>query len=557
MKAPVWLRKLIRPFVPERLMTRLRLHEYSRQVRVNIDVVVDDEAAARRWLDATPDTYRVRPSASFGPTPDFETATIPLPKDYMPVGEVVVLAGADTPRHVTERAARPLGAPGIAAAAVAQARPPHLGSRRTEPRVAPVAVAVRREAWIESGGPPNGAWTLPGLWDRLRATGRPLGLVPVPGEGAPVDRTDPIAAKGVIILGVVPMHDVGGGSRAAQVALELVRRGYHVTHVALHGTAESVDLGIRFIHPHLEQIRADELDVDRYVGRLRPDERLAIVEVPAARYLDPARRLRAAGFHVVYDLIDDWTSPALGGRWYRPEEEQAMVEAADSLTASAPDLAAKLAGTGRQVTVVPNAVDTTTFTGDPGAPPPDLPMGERTLLGYHGSLYGEWFDWESLADVAGMAGVHVVLIGDPPERHPPLPPNVTFLGLKPRHELPAYVSRFDVGLVPFEISEVTHSVSPLKVFEYLAMGVPVAAPPLRTLEGLDGVYTAERLILAVEGALTAPRPDPAPVLSHHSWGARLEDLFAAAGRHLAPIREDGAEIVLRPVVHYRRDERRP
>jgi glycosyltransferase involved in cell wall biosynthesis len=65
-----------------------------------------------------------------------------------------------------------------------------------------------------------------------------------------------------------------------------------------------------------------------------------------------------------------------------------------------------------------------------------------------------------------------------------MPPNVHFLGLKPQIDLPAYVQRFDVGLIPFKVTDTTHAVSPLKAYEYLASGVPVAAPPLRSLEGL-------------------------------------------------------------------------
>ncbi|HEX2029161.1 MAG TPA: hypothetical protein VHF25_14300, partial [Nitriliruptorales bacterium] len=65
MTAPLWVRRLIRPLVPDRVMVVLRLREHSRQVRTNVDVVLDERAAQRRWLATTPDTYRVRPWSSF------------------------------------------------------------------------------------------------------------------------------------------------------------------------------------------------------------------------------------------------------------------------------------------------------------------------------------------------------------------------------------------------------------------------------------------------------------------------------------------------------------
>jgi hypothetical protein len=44
--------------------------------------------------------------------------------------------------------------------------------------------------------------------------------------------------------------------------------------------------------------------------------------------------------------------------------------------------------------------------------------------------------------------------------------------------MPAYVSALDVGLVPFVVDDMTRAVSPLKMYEYLAAGVPVVASPL-------------------------------------------------------------------------------
>jgi O-antigen biosynthesis protein len=137
-----------------------------------------------------------------------------------------------------------------------------------------------------------------------------------------------------------------------------------------------------------------------------------------------------------------------------------------------------------------------------------------------------------------------------------VPGNVVFLGLKPQGDLPAYLSRMDVGLVPFIVSPTTHAVSPLKVFEYLACGVPVAAPPLRALEGVDGAVLDADLVAAVAAARSGPRPDPEAALRDHSWGARLTDLFAATGATLADVAGHPVRIVRRPVVHYRWRDRR-
>jgi glycosyltransferase involved in cell wall biosynthesis len=55
---------------------------------------------------------------------------------------------------------------------------------------------------------------------------------------------------------------------------------------------------------------------------------------------------------------------------------------------------------------------------------------------------------------------------------------VHLLGKRPFTELPSYGRLFDVAIIPFRINELTRSVSPIKLKEYLAMGKPVVSTPL-------------------------------------------------------------------------------
>ncbi|MDH3470460.1 MAG: glycosyltransferase, partial [Acidimicrobiia bacterium] len=329
-------------------------------------------------------------------------------------------------------------------------------------------------------------------------------------------------------------------------------RGCHVTYVSLYGSTESSDLGQRFIHPRLEQRTLPAMRSDELLSRFAGPDRLLLLEAPAPEFTDVVAGLAAGGFTVAYDLIDDWTDPALGGDWFDEPLEKRFVEMADARVAVSPDLAARLETFGVEVTVVPNGVNASLFSSEPGPPPGDLDVA-RPVIGYHGSLYGDWIDWDGVREVSALGSV--VMIGDARSVPPGLGTNVHFLGPKPHHSLPRYLSRFDVGLVPFQLSDTMHAVSPLKVFEYLAAGVPVAAPPLRSLAGMEGVYCAERLIDAVQAALEAPRPDASVVLEHHSWSVRLEAIYAAAGHRLGPERDGGAQVLIRPVVHYGRNQR--
>jgi len=484
-------------------MARYRLAQHSRSSRVNVDVFVDDPATAKRWLAVTPDTYRVRLTLPTGQVPDD-----------------VVLIG-DESNELASRARSILADPEIGAAVVGEVASPRLKNRRrAEPEVGSRLMATTTSVLDEVGGVPAGDHPLPGLLARVRDAGYRIGLIPISPEGAAVVRTDPIEADAIVILAAVPMHDIGGGARSTQLALEFLKQGFHVTLVSLYGAQESVDLGLRFIHPNLEQYQVEGFNVALLQQRtLRPG--LALVEAPAGPLVEKALALKEAGWKLVYDVIDDWSDPALGGEWFRPRLETNLIEDSDAVIASAPDLVRKVEQLGGSAHLVPNAVNADVFGVDLPPRPVDLPEA-KTIIGYHGSLYGDWFDWEALARIAeAYPEAAVVLIGDDKTRHPEMPKNVHFLGLKAQTDLPAYLQRFDVGIIPFKVNDTTHAVSPLKVYEYLASGVPIAAPPLRALETMEGVHFGSNLVESVLSALAADKPDRERALATHSWRSRV------------------------------------
>jgi glycosyltransferase involved in cell wall biosynthesis len=543
------VKKLIRPLVPDPIVARLRAPQRSRH---NVLILVTDRSERRRWSANTPDTYQVAAA------PDGQEArpyTVATDGDPRPGPAEVVVAG--DPALVDRYGAlvvESLTTHGLDAVVVARVLPPGRGKgMRVEPPTEPLMLATWGVAWGEVGGWPDQQPQVPIIADRLRAAGRRMGLVPLSSDQRPLGRTDPITRPMVAIFAAVPLHDVGGGSRSAQMALELLRRGYQVVYVNSFESTESVDLGLRFLHPNLEQVSLARFDAGVLATRSLVEPKIAILELPLGDLITPVAELGASGFEVVYDLIDDWSATSLGGHWYQPADEQSLVGSARVLVATAPDLVQRLeAISGREVGLIPNGVSEVMFSGDAGQLPVDFPPGEGPVIGFHGSLYGDWFDWVALTRVAAsFPQARLLVIGDD-RGHPSLPSNVFFLGLKSQSELLSYVSRFDVGIIPFVVSEVTHATSPLKVYEYLAAGVPVAAPPLRSLAGLDGVFVSSDLSEAVRWALWAPKPDRRRALAEHSWGQRLETLFAAAGLELSAVSTEAVVVKRRPAVHHPR-----
>ncbi len=102
-------------------------------------------------------------------------------------------------------------------------------------------------------------------------------------------------------------------------------------------------------------------------------------------------------------------------------------------------------------------------------------------LGFYGVI-DERFDLDLLREMAEQRpGWQFVILGPVVKIDPvtlPTLPNVHFLGGKSYHELPAYLSGWDVALIPFLINESTKYISPTKTPEYLSAGVPVISTPI-------------------------------------------------------------------------------
>jgi len=106
--------------------------------------------------------------------------------------------------------------------------------------------------------------------------------------------------------------------------------------------------------------------------------------------------------------------------------------------------------------------------------PDDIAWIPRPILGYFGIV--EWrLDRELMAYAAEKhPDWSLVLIG-PVNKAVPFPKvkNLYFLGGKNYKYLPNYTKAFDICMMPFAINDLTRSINPTKLLEYLAAGKPV------------------------------------------------------------------------------------
>jgi 2-polyprenyl-3-methyl-5-hydroxy-6-metoxy-1,4-benzoquinol methylase len=233
---------------------------------------------------------------------------------------------------------------------------------------------------------------------------------------------------------------------------------------------------------------------------------------------------------LVFDYIDEAAEEF--EIWNNQDLQNAM-EAADVITVVSKRLYEIVATLfpEKYVLIMPNAADFEHFCDAKKMPiPSDLQHIPQPILGFMGSL-ASWIDVSILKEVAKLRpDWSIVLLGNDYlgiEGMLADCPNVFFLGRKLYHELPPYVGQFAVGMVPFQVRDMTHSSSPIKMYEYLAAGVPVISTPIQ--EAVDCPYvatgaTATEWIEKIQDLITQNSDEFQSFALEESWEARVKQI---------------------------------
>ena len=189
---------------------------------------------------------------------------------------------------------------------------------------------------------------------------------------------------------------------------------------------------------------------------------------------------------------------------------------------------------------VPNAADLTHSMKvlDPATITSRLINMPGPVIGYFGAIERR-IDYNLLTAVAEMnrdkSFVFVGPVSDEfvPDQFRSLP-NISFTGPVPYSEMPAVVKGFDVALIPFKKDDVSRTIFPLKLFEYLGAGKPVICtdfnPDLAEFTG-DTVRfcsNATAFSNAIDQALADDSPAQVEkrlaVAAANTWGRRIDEI---------------------------------
>ncbi|MGO4832267.1 glycosyltransferase, partial [Rhizobiaceae sp. 2RAB30] len=167
----------------------------------------------------------------------------------------------------------------------------------------------------------------------------------------------------------------------------------------------------------------------------------------------------------------------------------------------------------------------------------------RPIVGYFGAL-ASWIDYELLHTMAAeLPGVEIVLIGPDYDGSKELlrsgPGNVHLLDAIEYEALPKHAVWFDVAIIPFIRNDITDATSPLKLFEYMALGLPIVSTDITEARKYRSVRVGasrrDFISLVAEiveqGTSEFERTRIRQEAEANSWSAKAEALLQLLDRH--------------------------
>lgn len=245
---------------------------------------------------------------------------------------------------------------------------------------------------------------------------------------------------------------------------------------------------------------------------------------------------------LIYDYIDDlsvlpYCTEKLERLHYK------MIEEADLTVCTARALYEDALHHTKRAILSPNACDYDFFCAGRNCEP-DKAVAERVkeydcVLGYYGCI-AQWLDCELLVQVAReRPNWCFLLIGqcfdgtDQKLRQSGMS-NIILWPAQPYKGLPRFTAVFDIQTIPFTVNQITRGTSPVKLFEYMAVGKPIltsAMPECVQYRSVEIYRTTEEFIEKVE-KLCALLPDSdyfadmEQEARENTWEARTAEIIA-------------------------------
>lgn len=238
----------------------------------------------------------------------------------------------------------------------------------------------------------------------------------------------------------------------------------------------------------------------------------------------------------IFDAVDNWIEhPAYTQYTERlTKAYRAITERADVIFTVSEGLL-DMFDRRSHVFFVPNGVDYEHFAATEQTMQSFIGQHERPVIGYHGVIQSRMnfslleyivdkhpeYDFHFVGPVWKDAKDDVARLRKKKQ--------VKFLGSVSYLKLPEMLHTFDCAIIPHKIDAFTHSMNPLKLYEYLAAGVPIVSTPVAGVDQFQDLVqfavSADDFSREIQKAIAMDsvslRQRRMAVAQQHSWDKRF------------------------------------